>query len=112
MSVLVEHDFYFIKDRFWRICILDAYNAIITLDMYEYIINNRIESYMFVPPKDKIWEFYMLEQVASARIEHHGNTYDVTMKIVEDIIQLGYAEWRHFYETYVLDYEINLGNYF
>ena len=110
MSVLGEADFHFINDKFWRLSILDGYNATVTCDMYEYIRNKRIESYMFAPPKDKLWQFYMLQRVASARTEHTGITYDVTMKIVEDIIQLGYAEWRHFYMTYVIDYDINVGN--
>ena len=91
---LRENDFYFIKDCLWRISILDGFNSVIKCNLFNYMKNNEIESFMFETPTEKKSEFQKLFHMADFRVGHSGASYGVTMRIVEEIVKKGFDKWK------------------
>lgn len=91
-----ESDFHFIQDWLWRVSVLDAYNAVITCGLCEYIKSNELTSFVF-PRTDDGVDLKNLYRHADARAMHSGASFGMTMREVERIFKMGYDDWKIWY---------------
>ena len=96
-KLLTEKDLYFVIDDLWRTSYLDGYNAVIKCGLYEYIRDNEIKSFMFSPPVDMTEQFEKLYSIADRRMIHSGASYGCTMRMVEQMVKMGYLKWKIWY---------------
>lgn len=97
MEYITERDLYFLvgdMSELWKKSIVDGYNAVIELKLYDYIKTHEIESFMFDPPKKYEKEFEKLAIIADKRVGHSGASYGMTMRTVEYIIKNGFKNWK------------------
>lgn len=99
MELLSVNDFWFINDELWRLCICDAYNAVILCDLYDFIRDNEIQSFIYFSYDDTILhdKFQRLSHIADIKGLHSGASYGCTMRIVEHIIKSGFLCWKYDY---------------
>jgi len=91
---ITEKDLYFMNDSLWKMCITDAYNAVLSVGLYDYIKNNEIKSFAYQTPPGYQKQFDKLSILADTRSGHSGASYGMTMRIVEHIIKTGFNEWK------------------
>lgn len=99
MELLSVNDFWFIKDELWRLCICDAYNAVILCDLYDFIRDNEIQSFMYFSHNETVIDekFKKLSHLADIKGLHSGASYGCTMRVVENIIKSGFLYWKYDY---------------
>ena len=99
MELLSVNDFWFINDELWRLCICDAYNAVILCDLYDFIRDNEIQSFMQFSYDDTSLhdKFKRLSHLADIKGLHSGASYGCTMRIVEQIIKSSFLYWKYDY---------------
>lgn len=98
-------DLWFINDELWRLCICDAYNAVIKCNLYDFVKDNEIQSFMyFSHDNNEIQEkFKKLSHLADIKNLHSGASYACTMREVERMIKKGFLEWKY---DYIKDHHI------
>lgn len=96
---LLSEDLWFINDDLWRLCVCDAYNAVIQCDLYDFIKDNEITSFNYFSYDDvKIQnKFTKLSQLADVRGLHSGASYSFTLRTVDNIIKNGFLNWKYAY---------------
>lgn len=94
MNTITEKDLYFMQDSLWQMCIADAYNAVISVGLYDYIKYNEIKSFVYKTPPDYENQFNKLAKLADVRVGHSGSSYGSTMRTVEYIIKNGFEKWK------------------
>ena len=95
MTTITEKDLYFMDEyHLWKMCIIDGYNAVISVGLYDYIKNNEIKSFVFETPSEYESQFQKLAIMADSRVGHSGASYGITMRTVENIIKKGFENWK------------------
>lgn len=99
MTLISSKDLFFIDDELWRLCICDAYNAIIISGLYEFIKENEIDSFMCFKHSntDIMNKFSRMSVLADIKGLHSGASYGCTMRTVEYIIKKGFMDWKYEY---------------
>ena len=99
MIMLSLKDLWFINDELWRLCICDAYNAVLLCDLYDFIRDNQIQSFIYFSHDNSEIndKFKKLSHLADIKCQHSGASYGCTMRIVEHIIKSGFLYWKYDY---------------
>lgn len=99
MELLSINDLWFINDELWRLCICDAYNAVLLCDLYTFMKHNQIHSFMYFSHDDIVIheKFKKLSHLADIKGLHSGASYGCTMRLVEHIIKRGFLYWKYDY---------------
>lgn len=97
--MLSLNDLWFINDELWKLCICDAYNAVLLCDLYNFIKDNEIKSFMYFSYDNSEIQakFKKLSHLADIKNLHSGASYACTMREVESMIKKGFLEWKYDY---------------
>ena len=92
-------DLYFEKDAIWKVCVCDAYNAMIISGLYDFIKNNEIYSFMYFKTNDDeiMKKFNRMNILADIKSLHSGASLACFMRIGEKIIKEGFENWKYKY---------------
>lgn len=100
---LAENEFFFVKDELQKQMLIDGYEAVLKCNMYDYIKNNDIDTYMFTDDENilKLYEF------ADKNNLHSGWSYGWTMAAIDSIVKDGFYNWKY---NYIMGTNKNLYN--
>lgn len=88
--------FDFIEDHTFKICLEDAYDAVVEMDLWDYLKNNVFDSFAYYDGPDTQLHYELLKK-ADRRNLHSGASYGITMRNIEQIAKNGFDQWKKDY---------------
>ena len=93
-----SHKFDFITDKMERTVLMDAYEAVCDMNLWNYLKENTFESFTYYNGPYVQLHLKLLEKADKSNL-HSGASYGITMRNIEAIAKDGFDVWKTNYIT-------------
>ena len=88
--------FDWIESKMEQTVLIDAYNAVTELELWDYLKNNTFDSFTFYHGPNQELHQSLLEKADKSNM-HSGASYGITMRNMEKIAKKGFEPWKQEY---------------
>lgn len=94
-----DKKFNFVTNVMERTVLMDAYDAVNELNLWEYLKENTFESFTYYNGPNQKLHDQLLEKADKSNI-HSGASYGITMRNMEKIAKEGFDVWKQKYRSF------------